>query len=249
MAAFAMPATDDLGQPRYRWIREQLVKTIVDRRLKGGDSLPSEGQLAKHFGVALGTLRKAVDDLVARNVLERRHGKGLFVAAYDADAALRLFRIANEDGTKELPRFESLLGIRVRPATSNERSRLSLEKSDKVVELRRTRAFSDGALMLETICLPAHRMPDFRQRLGQQKPVLLYEFYAEEYRIHILSVVSRVRAVTATPDDQEHLGVAKGSPLLEVERVAFELGANPLELRITRCDTTGGRCYLDPGTG
>mgnify|MGYP000889107248 CR=1 FL=1 len=61
--------------PRYLWIREQLVRMILDGGFKGGAPLPPEGQLARHFGVALGTLRKAIDELVARKIVERHRGR------------------------------------------------------------------------------------------------------------------------------------------------------------------------------
>lgn len=235
--------------PRYLWIREQLVKMIIDAGLKGGDPLPPEGQLAKHFGVALGTMRKAIDELVARNVIGRVQGKGLFVASYDAKAALRWFRITNADGSKELPRFERLLSVRVRQSTPNERLRLDLPGDAKVVEMKRTRAFGDGAIMLETIALPADRFPDFKQHLGTQKPVLLYEFYEQHYGVRIVSIASRIRAVPVSSEAAKHMQVEEGVPVLEVERVGFELGSAAVELRTTLCSTDSGRHYFDPVSG
>jgi len=234
--------------PRYLWIREQLVRMILDGGFKGGAPLPPEGQLARHFGVALGTLRKAIDELVARKIVERVQGKGLFVAAYDTQAAMRLFRIVYASGVKQLPNFDRVLGIRTRAAGANERLRLGLARDEKVVELRRTRTFADGAVMLESICLPGSRFADFKARLGTQRPVLLYDFYEQEYGVRIVGVESRLRAVSATADDAKEMGLRAGHPLLEVERVAFELDARPVELRTTLCDTTEGRHYLDvPG--
>lgn len=242
------PRHEDQG-PRYLWIREQLVQMIIDSRLRGGEALPPEGQLAKHFGVALGTLRKAIDELVTRNIVSRVHGKGLFVASYDARAALRWFRISNADGSRELARFESLLSVRVRQSSPNERIRLQLGPDAKVIEMKRKRTFADGANMLETITLPAARFPDFKQRLGAEKPMLLYGFYEQQYGIRIVSVESRIRAVRTSAEAARHIGVEEGAPLLEVERVGFELATAPVELRITLCSTETGRHYFDPVSG
>ena len=222
--------------PRYRWIREQLIKMIIDRKLKGGDALESESQMAKQFGVALGTLRKAVDDLVARNVLERVQGKGTFVAMQNVDAALNLFHIVGNDGTKELPGFHELLGVRVRAAAPHEQ-RLLAGPDDKVVELKRTRTFSDGGIINESVCLSNQRFPDLKQRLGDQRPVLLYEFYEQEYSFRVVSFESRLRAVAATAEDAKRIGCAKGAPLLEVERLGMGIDAVPIELRTSRCQT------------
>lgn len=246
-APHALPAPPDAQQgPRYRRVREELVAMIIGGRLRGGDALPPEGQLARHFGVALGTLRKAIDELVARNVVARVQGKGLFVASYDARAALRWFRIANADGSRELARFDQLASVRERTSNANERLRLQLPPAARVIEMKRTRTFADGAHMFEVIRLPADRFPAFRQRLGSSKPTLLYGFYEEQYGIRIVSVESRIRAVAASAEAARHIGVRPGAPLLEVERVGFELAAAAVELRTTLCSTEQGRHYFDP---
>ena len=44
-----------------------------------GDRLPSEQVLAQRFGVNRHTVRRAIDELVLMGLIERRHGKGIFV--------------------------------------------------------------------------------------------------------------------------------------------------------------------------
>ncbi len=60
-----------------RWL-EQL---IVSRRLGAGDRLPAESMLVERLGVSRVTLRLAMDDLVARGLITRSHGKGSFVSS------------------------------------------------------------------------------------------------------------------------------------------------------------------------
>ena len=50
--------------------------------------MPSESELGATFGVSVGTVRKAVDGLVAEHVLVRRQGRGTFVATHNSDPFL-----------------------------------------------------------------------------------------------------------------------------------------------------------------
>ncbi|MEV6226934.1 GntR family transcriptional regulator [Saccharopolyspora shandongensis] len=48
--------------------------------LSGGSRLPTELELAEIYGVARGTVRRAVADLAERSVVVVVHGRGTFVA-------------------------------------------------------------------------------------------------------------------------------------------------------------------------
>jgi GntR family transcriptional regulator len=223
--------------PRYRWIRDQLVKLIVVRRLNSGDAFESEGKLATRFGVSLGTVRKAVDALVARGVLVRHQGKGTFVAGRDPHAPFNLSHIVGDDGRKEIPVFSRLVKLRERAAGERERELLRIAHSVGVIEMSRTRTFSDGASMLEHVLLPSDLFPDFRSCLGRQRPVLLYEFYEEAFGVRIMSFDDKVRAIAASSQDARWIGCNTGDPLLQVERIAFGYDSRPVELRTTRCES------------
>ena len=59
-----------------------------------GDSIPSESELAVRFGVSQGTVRKAVDEMAAENLLVRQQGKGTFVATHkDPGSFFRFLRL------------------------------------------------------------------------------------------------------------------------------------------------------------
>jgi len=60
-------------------IFEQVRKLIVEGKLKPGDKLPPERELASQMGVSRPTLREAIHKLEARGLLEQRQGGGTFV--------------------------------------------------------------------------------------------------------------------------------------------------------------------------
>ncbi|MBQ7393249.1 MAG: substrate-binding domain-containing protein [Lentisphaeria bacterium] len=66
--------------PAYSRVKAELVRFITENQLQKHDLLPSEWQLAAMHRVSVGTVRRALNDLVTENVIYRRHGQGTFVS-------------------------------------------------------------------------------------------------------------------------------------------------------------------------
>src|SRR5262245_59147871 len=69
-------------QPLYLQIKGLLERSLEAREWRPGEAIPSEMELANRFGVAQGTVRKAIEALAADNLVVRRQGKGTFVATH-----------------------------------------------------------------------------------------------------------------------------------------------------------------------
>lgn len=67
--------------PLYRQVSEDITRGIAARGLQPGDALPSEAALCQAYGVSRITIRKALDELVARHLVTRRRGAGTFINA------------------------------------------------------------------------------------------------------------------------------------------------------------------------
>src|SRR3546814_11201727 len=71
------------ARPLYAQVRTLLLQRLIEGIWKPGTALPSEMQLAQELGVSQGTVRKALDDLAAENLVVRRQGSGTFVPRQD----------------------------------------------------------------------------------------------------------------------------------------------------------------------
>src|SRR5262249_5143910 len=69
----------NLGTSRHRKVSLVLSDGIASGRYRTGESLPGEEALAKMFGVSRVTIRRALADLDAAGLIERKHGLGTFV--------------------------------------------------------------------------------------------------------------------------------------------------------------------------
>src|SRR3954462_4216805 len=110
-------------QPLYAQVRAGLIESISSGAWKPGEAIPSETELAAGFGVAIGTLRKAVDSLVAQQALVRRQGKGTFVVQHDGPRLMfHFFHIAGRDGTRDYPEVRMLSFSRERAEAEEARA-------------------------------------------------------------------------------------------------------------------------------
>jgi len=71
-------------EPAYRKVASALLERITDRRLKSGDRLPSELELARQFGVNRSTVREAMRELESSGLLRRERGSKLMMVSRPA---------------------------------------------------------------------------------------------------------------------------------------------------------------------
>jgi DNA-binding FadR family transcriptional regulator len=60
-------------------LRDEIKQLLLDRGLRPGDAMPSETTLIEILGVSRGSLREALKSLQALEIIETRHGSGMFV--------------------------------------------------------------------------------------------------------------------------------------------------------------------------
>jgi GntR family transcriptional regulator len=91
-------------RPLYRQVKDLLLRRLADGVWQPGQILPSEPEIAANLGVSQGTVRKALDEMTAENLLVRRQGRGTFVARHDEERILfRFFRLQSDTGERQFP--------------------------------------------------------------------------------------------------------------------------------------------------
>ena len=231
-----LPPSD---RPLYEQVRQRLIEGISAGEWRAGEAIPTEGELARGFGVAIGTIRKAVDSLVAERALVRRQGKGTFVTAHDGGRLLfHFFHIVPREGTKTYPQVRTLAFRRDRADAESARA-LGLAPHDKVIRIRNLLGLggADRAVILDDITLPAELFPGLSEKIFTARDNTIYHLYQSRYGINVLRTDERLRAVIAGADAAQHLRVHPGAPLLEIRRVALTFRDRPVELRLSRVNT------------
>jgi GntR family transcriptional regulator len=233
-AVAPLPASD---RPLYLELRSRLIEGISARRWPPGAAIPSESELARSFGVAIGTVRKAVDTLVAEQALVRRQGRGTFVTAHDGRRLMfHFFHIVGRGGGKAYPEVR-LVDFRRGRAEAAEAEALGIARSEKVLRIRNLLSLSGRPAIVDDITLPAALFSGLTEKIFRARDNTIYHLYQSRYGINVLRTDERLRAIAAARDVASLLQVAPGSPVLEVRRVALTFRDRPVELRISRVDS------------
>lgn len=224
----------DTRLPRYQRLRDQLAGQIAERRWAPGTAIPTEHELASAYGLAIGTVRRAIDQLVADGLLERFQGRGTFVRRPNFDGSLlRFFRARNQGGNAPV-RASRILMREVTEAPSEVCSTLRIDASARVIHMSRLRLVGDAPILAEEIWLPYKPFAAFAMLDTSEIGDLLYPVY----EAHCNQVIASAReTLTVETVDVMHarlLRIDPGTPVVVVERVAYGYDRRPLEWRRSR---------------
>lgn len=218
-----------------------LTRRIAEGFWAPGAMIPPEPDLAAELGVSPGTVRKALGGLERRRLIERRQGRGTFVAAHTSERALfHFFRITALDGARRAP-TSHVLDCRTIAASVEEAGPLGVAPGTALHRVKRGRLIEGSACILERIWLPAARFPGFALPVMREMTDELYVLYQRDHGVTIGRAEERLAAIAAAEEDALLLNLAPGAPLLEVSRIAFDLQDRPVERRITLLDTAAHR--------
>jgi GntR family transcriptional regulator len=231
----APPATArDAGpafSPLYRQIKALMTRSLQQGEWKPGEAIPSEMELAVRFKVSQGTVRKAIDELAAENLLLRRQGKGTFVATHAEERVqFRFLRLMPDDG-QPTPMARHLIDCKRQRAPAEIARALHLRASEPVVRVRRVLAANGTPIVLDDIWLPAQLFKGLTaQRLSEHRGPM-YGLFETEFGVHMIRAEEKIRAVAADAGSAPLLALPVGAPLLSVERRSLTYGDKPVELR------------------
>lgn len=216
--------------PLYQVVIDTIVARIASGVLPPGAMLPSEVQLGVELGVSQGTARKALIDLEARGLVQREQGRGTFVTIQTPDRALfNFFRLRGRDGTRPAPVLEHQ-EISSRAARSDDTGVLH-DQPERVFEIRRLRSLPGNDRLFEISVVPQSLFPGLLDRAPL--PNTLYVFYQQAYSCIIVRAEERLAAINADEETAEKLGIAPGTAILRVDRVAYDALDRAVERRIS----------------
>jgi GntR family transcriptional regulator len=217
--------------PLYQQIKALLTQSLQSGEWKPGELIPSEVELAARFKVSQGTVRKAIDELAAENLVMRRQGKGTFVSTHHEERAhFRFLKLMPDTGVPHHP-DNRILDVKRLRAPPEVAQLLDLKSGDAVIYIKRLMSFDGAPTILEELWLPGAIFKGLTaERLDQYKGPM-YGLFESEFGTRMIRATEKIRAVGADPDAAALLGVAEGAPLLMAERVSFTYGDKAVELR------------------
>lgn len=217
--------------PLYQQIKALLLNNLEQGEWNAGEMIPSEMELATRYKVSQGTVRKAVDELAAENLLIRKQGRGTFVATHQESRINFRFLSMKSDGGEEVKTQSKVLQVERLLPPEDIRLNLGLSKKTQAVKITRLLSFNQRPAVFEQIWLPTQIFKDVTQEKLTNYKGTLYGWFEAEYNVRMIRAVEKLRAVMGTAEVNDQLGVALDVPLLFIERLSFTYADKPVEVR------------------
>lgn len=220
--------------PLYRQIKSLILGELKAGLWRPGEAIPSEQDLAARFRVSQGTVRKAIDELAADNLVTRRQGKGTFVATHaEQQTEYRFLKLVPDAGdpSSEGPAERRIIGCWRLAADAAVAQALGLAGPQQVLQVRRVLSFAHVPTILEDIWLPAEPFAGLTTARLADYQGPMYALFEAEFGVRMVRAEEKIRAVVADREQARLLQVVSGTPLLQVERVACTYQDVRMELR------------------
>jgi GntR family transcriptional regulator len=227
----------------YHQLKELVSEKIESGEWAPGYRLPTEAEISREFGVSRITVRHAMQLLQNQGLLERKQGRGTFVAqpkvAHDLMSMYQDGLNVKQMG--RLPQIE-VVSLEFKLPAASVASKLNLPLSDKVYDMKRLLLGDGEPLMLIHSWLPAARFPNFEESHLDSRTMgsVMREYGVTEAFQH--------KEVEVTILDEEEAALLKtftGAPALLLTYVNYLPNGEPIEYR--RTHVRGDRCkyYID----
>lgn len=221
------------AQPLYQKVEEYIKNQINSGELTPGDLILSEPRLSKELDVSIGTVKKALDNLVWQGLLYRHQGKGTFVSRIDFNNSLfRFFSYADEKGHE----------VRIRKFTTerwkgkgpkNICELLEVKEGTELVYLERIGHINHQPTFIENSWWGASMVPDLEKE-EIHIPDLFYALIVDHYKIPIIRAEETLTAEACDIETAEKLNVAIDSPIVVLNRSTYTIADKIVEIRTTK---------------
>lgn len=211
---------------KFDVVSAEIERRIKDKVYVSSQKLPSDYDLAKEFNCSRLTIRKAIDELIKKNILVKQPGKGTYVMSQQKIQSGRMglqgfteaAKFYGKKSTTKVISFE-----KISDPSKKVLEELKLSSSDDVFELVRLRSLDDEPMTVEKIYLGKKYIDgltkeDFNGSLFEQI----------EKKVEIAYSHQEVAAILVDEETSNLLDVPIGGPLLEVHSVTYSIDGTPI---------------------
>lgn len=230
-------------KPLYLQLVEIIKRLVVENSWRQGMKIPSENEMAREFGVSVGTVKKALGVLVQEGVLFRRQGQGTFIASPDfSKSFIRFFRYGMTGGKPSEVPGSRILSFEAVDADHRVSEVLALGPDEQVYRMKRVRTLQDVPFAVEDLYLPCQRFEGIDNIPLENK--LLYPVYSQQFSTPVVWADEFMQPGIPDGETAGLLGVDPVTPVICIERIAHTYGDSPVEFRRSICRGDSFRYHI-----
>jgi len=215
--------------PYYIQLMDILKEKVQSGTWAPGDQIPGEQDLCELYGVSRTVVRQALLELELEGVINRRKGKGTFIALPKISEGLvqKLTGFYQDMVERGLRPGTKVLHQDVGPATEKVANFLGIKPGDQVIDILRLRYINEEPIQLVTTYIPFEICPSLAQ--VDLTNLSLYEYLEKECGIFIAKGRRYIEAVLANDTEAALLGIERGAPLVMLDSISFSESDRPIE--------------------
>nr|WP_263327682.1 GntR family transcriptional regulator [Neobacillus sp. Marseille-Q6967] len=228
---------DEETVPFYKQLRNKILDDIESGKLKHGDKLPSERELAEQYKISRMTARHTLTVLEREGVVERRVGAGTFVTNNKITMDFVTFNSFTKNMlNKGLTPSTQILSITEIEATPKLIQKLHLSQGEIVIALKRLRFVNETPISIEESFISKKLCPELPNLIKDNDS--LYAILENEYGIFLVKCKEYMQVTFSDDSESKLLRIRSESPCIYQEAVAFDKDNKEIELStsLTRSD-------------
>ncbi len=225
------------SRPLYKEVKNRITRSLIAGEWQPGAAIPSETRLAAQFRVSVGTIRKAIDELVAEKIVVRQQGRGTFVNIHTEDRQFYyFFHMVSRHGGKEPPVHE-LLSLQSIKADTTTAGQLGIRRGERVHRIHNVLKLAGEPVIFDELRVAAARFPDLTAAAFGNRDSTIYGLYQSHYGINVVRISERLSAALPPARIAKVLSMSAAAPVLIIRRVAYTYHDQPVELRTSWVNT------------
>jgi GntR family transcriptional regulator len=228
---------DEETVPFYKQLRNKILEDIESGRLKHGDKLPSEREMAEQYKISRMTARHTLSVLEREGVVERRVGAGTFITNNKITMDFVTFNSFTKNMlNKGLTPSTQILSINEMETTQKLAQKLLLSQGEIVIALKRLRFVNETPISIEESFIPKKYSPGLSKIIKDNDS--LYEILEKEYGVVLVKATEFMQVTFSDETESKLLRIRSESPCIFQETVAFDKNNKEIEFStsLTRSD-------------
>jgi len=218
---WAMGENSQSKEPLYHQLYVLLKRSITNGQVEFGAQMPTEQQLSEAFGISRITVKRAMDDLAADNLIARRRGKGSHVTYQYEPEPVKAPLVGMLENLEEMSKHSKVRVISIEPLVPPESVRLDmgLGKQDRALKIVRVRSNEDNLPYAHYVSWTKADEKRFTKKRVESKTRMAL---LKESGTRIAKVEQTLAAENADSQIAAHLDVPTHAALLSLTRQSFD---------------------------